>query len=513
MKNNIEISITTKQAAGRIPFAAVEIKEGENIKTTIYRCGQKHLNEMFIDLLNLKVLKDLEKNIESYSSVKLNLDKNKFTPLIRDGRALTNEKDPTTIQKTMSLYDRLLSIRNQTDFTVSFEHDNVTHLYNEVLSADNMKNNMEQRMGVVMGDLVVVSEFENNVTPKNNTIKVSPVKNELGRISAFVDVVESDSTKDKFYVGVALSKQTEEGQKTLISKIIPVSHVNKEEALSDQIKKAFFKGETKRQSSYLFNMINKENGLTVYCSPDHKENINSLMSDIFNKEGFELTISDKLGNGIKSKLEKRIAEDTRLSFFDEKTLKEKMAAKEVYQDKFKMAVYVVSSVTDFGQTYGSVVRAPDSDAVIYEIEGKTLADISNDDFHVGKEAIFETLSYVAGKIRNGYIPNNVEIEIRSNNLSLISAMQEKVFDENDFERFNKIKKDLKTNISYAWTSGEHLDPYICCAQDLSKSARKLLKESYLMTVDYENKNILNNFQEDNDYSFSKKRKPTVKPKI
>lgn len=513
MANNLEVSMSVKYASGKIPFAAVEYKDNQETKTVIYRSSQKHLNEMFVDVLNFAVLKEVLNKIDNYDAIVMNLDKNKYSRMIRDGSdpSSLNEKEIHVIQKTMSMYNKFLNITEKKPFHPNFEHANVDHLYNDTLNSEKLKSLLDTKIGMAFGDLFIVDE---KIEPTVGLKQQAPIKTQVNtnseNINAFIDIIESDKTKDRYYVGVALSKKIDGEQKTLISKIIPVSHNTKEEALEEQISKAFFKGENKRQNSYLYNMIENEKGLNVFCSPEIKETVSKMMGDIFSDQDFDLKISDRVGDNIKTKLQNRVMEDEKLLSLDTNDLKSNMIASEIYQNDKNMAIYISGSAREEGQTFGAVVRAPNSDSVLFEIEGRVSNDISNDIFHIEKEAVFETLNYLGSKVRNGHLPNNIDLEIRSSNLFLMSAFKEGRLLEEDQKRLANIKKSLPSNINYAWLNEQHLDPYMRCAKDNSKSAKKLLNKSILMNIDFKNDDLLNALKHNEEYKYTEKKKPKKK---
>lgn len=516
MSRNLEVSLSVKQSKGKIPFAAVQFKDDNETKTLIFRAGQKHLNEMFIDVLNFSVLKEIEAIADKYDNIQLNLDKNKYTGLIKTGNYIGNDKDQNSVQKTAKLYQNLLSIHSKTNLNCSFEHKDVTHIYNEVLSYDEMSALSEVKLNQVFGDLIIAKK---EVIENKKELNIeNPMQ--LGELSAFIDIVENKNPttpENRYYVGIALSRKTESGVENIMSKITTVSHLSTKEALEDQIRKAFFKGETNKQSSYLTHIVNKDEKLNVFTSEENKENLKEVFSELFKDK--EINISSVYGDNIKKKLEVRIENDKKLNNFDQHELKASLESKEIYNDKFNMAIYMASSITKDIATFSAVVRAPNSDDIIYEIEGKinedTKAKLINeqerDAFQVEKDGIYEVLTYIAGKVRNGHIPNNMNFEIRSNNLYLMSALKNNILEEFDEKKIEQIRKDIKSDITYSWTSDKYLDPYIRCAKETAKSARELLNKNVVLNIDYQNENIIKGMLEDEDYKFSKKR--TLKLKM
>lgn len=517
MSKELTVSVSLKSGPKKVPYAAVEYKDGEQVQTIVYKAGTRHLNEMFADVLNLAILKDIKSVAENYDHIQLNLNRNKFSKLIEDGQPIINERDIDTVKKAESIYNHLLDIKSKTNIGVSFEHSNIANIYNEVLSYDKLSDYNEQQKGIVFGDLVIAEGerfdpkkfgIENlSANIENNKEEVSSPNLPTNKLSAFIDVVKSENDSNIFYIGVAMTKKEENSNTAIFSHIIPIKAENEEQALTEQLRKVFFKGENKRQQSSIHALIEKEDGLNVYCSAGNSEIIKSIINESF-KEDFSLNITDKLGNSIRDKILQKINNDESLRSIELNDSKKELVASEIYNDKNKMAVYISTSSNEIGQSYGIVIRAPASDEVLYEIEGKVNGDIINDQIERDRYAANEALKYIAGKVRNGHLPKDMSFEVRTNNLPLVSMISDgslKLLDN------DKIKKDISENISFSWVNDKHLDPYISCSKDVARNARKMISSGNIVqSVEFENKEAISSIKNNKDYTFNSKAKKLKK---
>lgn len=153
MSNDLEVSLTVKQGAGRVPFAAVEYNINGEKNTVVYRSENKHSNDMFLDVLNYSVFKDLEKVASQFDNIKINLDKNKFSKLLDTGAPIY-ERDENVLNYAMSVNSRLENIRSQSNVSMSFDHENVAHIYNGTLSYENMSSLQNEKIQLFMEALL-----------------------------------------------------------------------------------------------------------------------------------------------------------------------------------------------------------------------------------------------------------------------------------------------------------------------------------------------------------------------
>lgn len=511
MSNKLNVSVSLKSGSNRIAYAAVVYDDGENKQTIIYKSSQNHLNDVFLDVLNHAVLKDIETISTNYSEINVNLNKNKFSKLLSEGKGLVNERDIETIRKSEALYDRLLSIKSKTNIVFDFDHMKIASIYNEELSYDNMSKFSELKNNkVVYGGLVIVSgedlKLKNNIKIENEVENKAPLNNkENNKLNLFIDVVQLEKDETINYIGIALVKNVEGKNVTIFSNIVPVKANDKTEALSYQMDKLLLKAklEEKDHISNLRRILETEKGVNVYTSEGLSEIISEKILNVMGDE-FNVATTEKLSSNIKEKIENKIKT---IADFDKISSDNVELAS---SDKNNISIYISTSTSENSQTYGIVIKSPINDSILYTIEGIVKNERFNDQESLDIYAINKGLDYFSGKVRNGHLPKDVIAEIKTSNLSVSEMI---ISEPLTINNRNKIEKDGVSKILSSWVGSEHLDPYMNLAKDIAKTAnRELGKENsnIIQSVTFENKDSIVGIVDSGNYSFNDKKKKSKK---
>lgn len=517
MSNELTVSIALKTGPKKINYAAVEFNDGENSQTVVYQSGltQRHLNEFLVDLLNSPVLKDLNKIAGNYEVVNFQLDKNKHKNLIEHGQL--NNYDESTIQQAMRLNEQLSDIKEQTNFNVSFEHNNILNLYNEVLNYEKltMLSNQDNKgksygsLYIVEGDPLDITKFGSSIrSEKENTIENSNESIKNNDISAFIDVIKSErEDSGVYYVGLAVSEKENGVHKPILSTIMPFFVDNPEQALNKQLDLAFFKGELDSQQLPIRKKIAESGGLDVYCSSEFLDTIKRNLEVNIAENDFNLNLSGKRGIDVRNKLQQTVSNFQNPIEYNE-------AAQHIYvkenSNNGKTIDMYVSVSEEYGikeDFYGVVIKSPQSKEIIYEIEGK----LGNEDLDFALEksekefyAMNNALKYIQGKIKNGHLPNNIEFNIRTTT----ELTAEMLKDANLGIISQGVSDDIIAKTKISLISADYLDNYLNISKNLVESAdRNLSGKKITQSIEYENKKEIASIKNSADFSFNERRKP------